>query len=104
MNPQCFTIRDLSSAITSLNAITPSQSIFCFYGSRYEYNERNYMKNNILKIKYSKLYSEEKFNTLPPDFPNCFASDQVRLLKRHIIIQEYPLKMEEMFYLLGSKE
>jgi hypothetical protein len=36
------------------------------------------MKNNILKIKYPKLYSEEKFNTLPPDFPNCFASETVK--------------------------
>ena len=77
-SPQCFTIRDLSSAITSLNTITPSQSIFCFYGSRYEYNERNYMKNNILKIKYPKLYSEEKFGTLPNNFPNCFESETVK--------------------------
>ena len=34
-SPQCFTIRDLSSTITSLKEIKPNQAILSFYGSRY---------------------------------------------------------------------
>ena len=35
-NPQCFTIRDLSSTMTSLKEIKPNEAILSFYGSRYE--------------------------------------------------------------------
>ena len=34
-SPQCFTIRDLSSTITSLKKIKPYEAILSFYSSRY---------------------------------------------------------------------
>ena len=76
-SPQCFTIRDLSSTISSLNNITPSKSIYCFYGSRYEINERNLMKN-LLKQNFQMLYQEEYFPNLPNNFPKCFPSESVK--------------------------
>ena len=76
-SPQCFTIRDLSSTISSLNNITPSQSIYCFYGSRYEINERNLIKN-LLMLNFQMLYKEEYLPNLPNNFPKCFHSDSVK--------------------------
>ena len=44
---QCFTIRDLSSIITSLKEIKPNEAILSIYGSRYEKKrKRNNERNN----------------------------------------------------------
>ena len=44
---QCFTIRDLSSTITSLKEIKPNEALLSFYGSRYEKKrKRNIERNN----------------------------------------------------------
>ena len=46
-SPQCFTIRDLSSTITSLKKIKPYEAILSFYGSRYEKKVKEIMKKMI---------------------------------------------------------
>jgi hypothetical protein len=46
-NPQCFTLRDLSSSITSLKEIKPNEAILSFYGSRYEKKEKEILKEII---------------------------------------------------------
>lgn len=77
-SPQCFTIRDLSSTTSSLNKNSPSQSIYCFYGSRYELKERNSMKK-MLSSNYKILYDKEDFPDLPKDFfQNCFQSESIK--------------------------
>ena len=48
-SPQFFTIRDLSSIISSLNKIEPCEAILCFYGSRYEKNEKRFYEKYVNK-------------------------------------------------------
>jgi hypothetical protein len=72
-SPQCFTIRDLSSTITSLKKEDPCQAILCFYGSRYEKNEKIYMQN-MLSTQFKELFKDEKIPELPDDFPKCYHS------------------------------
>ena len=73
-SPQCFTIRDLSSTICSLNKIEPSEAILCFYGSRYEKNEKDFMKKMLLTNEFKNLYKDEIIQELPENFPKCYHS------------------------------
>ena len=74
-SPQCFTIRDLNSTITSLKEVKPFEAILSFYGSRYEKNEKEIMKKMIFD-NFKDLYQEEKIPELPKDFPKCYPSYQ----------------------------
>ena len=54
-SPQCFTIRDLSSIITSLKEIKPNEAIQSFYGIRYEKKEKEILKEMIFD-NFNDLY------------------------------------------------
>ena len=76
-SPQCFTIRDLNSTITSLKEIKPFEAILSFYGSRYEKNEREIMKKMIFD-NFKDLYQEEIIFDLPENFPKSYHSLSVK--------------------------
>jgi hypothetical protein len=54
-SPQCFTIRDLSSIITSLKEIKPNEAILSIYGSRYE-KKRKRNNEKIIFDNFNDLY------------------------------------------------
>ena len=60
----CFTIRDLSSCIKAYALGYDYRDVIqCFYGARYELEERKHF-NNFLKTKYNFLYKENDDNKI----------------------------------------
>ena len=57
---QCFTVRDINATIKAISeGQEPSDTVNCFYGSRYKGEEFNHLMQ-ILKDKYSPLYKDLK--------------------------------------------
>ena len=80
----CFTIRDLSSCIKAYALGYDYRDVIqCFYGARYESEERKNF-NNFLKTKYNFLYKENNDYKIPNLFKesnnNFYSSKSLRRL------------------------
>ena len=96
-SPQCFTIRDISSAIKLISiGQEPYDAVICFYGSRYRGKNFDYFME-LLKKNYTPLYKDlNLILELPSDFPKCYSNYSLKkafyfakiakMIGRHLLI------------------
>lgn len=72
---QCVTVRDVNTTIKAISeGQEPSDSVNCFYGSRYRGKEFNHLMV-IIKTKYIPPYKDlNKIPAFPKKFPKCYPN------------------------------